>query len=434
MLCSMVMLWMCTNMLCVGDRATLARDERVRYLSRMNIDATGAHGLTDCRPPKKNASWGLTNKMGQANVLRLGYRASHGRIESPLTLGGTPRRNLSPSDIELKDLPTMHGNPAGDAPAIPEPKAAAPIPIYDPRDALRADAVPGSFSLYTPMNAQRGYGDEEESKKEVYDDEYDERAGAAEEGKRRQPPAIRANPPLESVVPGKIIRYLEDKADGTLPDYIPAPPAGPCRPPPCLGSRTTPLRFLPCFKPLQWVLITFCEQSSFCEWWGSFFLECESYRQSLIWFALLTDLASMVLITISIFGISDQEDIVKLLPWATGSLKVNGHKMNVWFGLNGFVLETASSANFAFKDGFHYFDDISDEDCEDYSLCGSCGEVSLSMVESVSMALVTMFPTVFTDILRMYPQCKFFESFLPRLSSVPIDSLYPSLMVCNIYS
>ena len=63
MFCSMIMLWMCTNMLCVGDKATLARDERVRYLSRMNHDATGAHGLTDCRPPKKRASWGLTTKV-----------------------------------------------------------------------------------------------------------------------------------------------------------------------------------------------------------------------------------------------------------------------------------------------------------------------------------------------------------------------------------
>jgi hypothetical protein len=100
-------------------------------------------------------------KGGQAELLRLGYRASHGRIESPRSLGGGG--NLSPSDIELgnvSDIPSMPGKNTDEAAETPRPNASLPV-HYDPRDDRAANPVPGSFSLYTPLNSQSGYGDGE---------------------------------------------------------------------------------------------------------------------------------------------------------------------------------------------------------------------------------------------------------------------------------
>ena len=92
--------------------------------------------------------------------------------------------------------------------------------------------------------------------------------------------------------------------------------------------------------------------------------------------------------------------------------------MNMWFGLNGFVLETASSANFAFKDGFHYFDDISDEDCEDYSLCGSC---SLD-------GMVDLCPWPWS---RCFPQCSPISYACTRSVS-SLNLFYLAYLLCRL--
>jgi hypothetical protein len=68
--------------------------------------------------------------------------------------------NLSPSEIDLgsvDNVTSMSGKSVDEAPATPKPKA---IPAqYDGRDDIAANPVPGSVSLYTPMNLHSGYGD-----------------------------------------------------------------------------------------------------------------------------------------------------------------------------------------------------------------------------------------------------------------------------------
>ena len=144
MLVSMILLWMCTNMLCVGDKATLARDERVLYLSRMNHDATGNHGLTDVQPPKKKASWGLTNKLGQSGLLRLGYKPSHGRFDSAGFSIPRPQMQMhearEPSYRSKKEL----------EPEFEPVSSTPPPPMQDPRDIMLAESAGGSFSTWTP--------------------------------------------------------------------------------------------------------------------------------------------------------------------------------------------------------------------------------------------------------------------------------------------
>ena len=119
----------------------------------------------------------------------------------------------------------------------------------------------------------------------------------------------RANPPLESVVPGKIFvtSRIKPTETSTISQHLLLAHAD-RRPASAVGRL---LQFLPCFKPLQWVLITVCERAAL-RMVGSFFLECESY-QSLIWFALLTDLASGPH-SYLIFSISDQGTLSNSCP------------------------------------------------------------------------------------------------------------------------
>ena len=128
-------------------------------------------------------------------------------------------------------------------------------------------------------------------------------------------------------------------------------------------------------------------------------------------FALLTSLTSIALIIISICGMSDKKSALKSVGWAAGGMKVNGYECNMYFGLNGIYVEN-EVVGMAYPTGYYEFGGRNSDSCtvfssiamDDGDLCGGCGDISVDLVSSVITSLITMLPTVFTDILRMYRQ------------------------------
>ena len=163
---SIMLMWMCTNMLCVGDKAALRRDEKERYLRRLNFSPDGSYGMTDVRPPKKRASAGLdrSKKKGQLDVpLRLGYNRSWGRIHSPPSLGGAPPTLRKDVESAMEEKEEQDENAVGEEPSEIEIRPPETFRLDMSRhDDRVAEQVPGSMSLFTPHSVREEYDEWDE--------------------------------------------------------------------------------------------------------------------------------------------------------------------------------------------------------------------------------------------------------------------------------
>ena len=148
-------------MLCLGDKAVLRRDERERYLRRLNYAPDGSYGMTDVRPPKKRASAGLdrSKKLGQLDMpLRLGYKRSWGRIHSPPSLGGAPptlRKDVESAMEEKEEQDENAVGGGGKEIEIRQPEAFR-LDMSRHEDRF-TEQVPGSMSLFTPHSMREEY-------------------------------------------------------------------------------------------------------------------------------------------------------------------------------------------------------------------------------------------------------------------------------------
>jgi len=166
-----------------------------------------------------------------------------------------------------------------------------------------------------------------------------------------------------------------------------------------------------CFVPpcVKWCP-DFFEQNNFCELLGG--IGCISSlnlpgRLALMRLSLASNTIGMALTFVSCFAISKNYNFLMNFGFSKGfatGIDPEG-EIEISIGLRAVAFNYPNASHFRAVYGFEDFCDLGDEIdlLIDRDECDDCYEMSASLVSTLLLSLLTYLPSIFTDILRMYP-------------------------------
>mmetsp|Transcript_32814 Transcript_32814/g.37978 ORF Transcript_32814/g.37978 Transcript_32814/m.37978 type:complete len:322 (-) Transcript_32814:652-1617(-) len=167
-----------------------------------------------------------------------------------------------------------------------------------------------------------------------------------------------------------------------------------------------------CFVPPCVKLVPgFFEQNICCESWGKFGFIDSTDMKARLWLmriSLLSNCISLLLSIIACFAISTNYNILMNISFSKGiftpidSTYLDDITINV-----GLLAVAIDNPNTEGKGTVNGFDELCDDDVAgaffDQSSCHDCSDISSTLVTTLILSAITVLPSIFTDILRMYP-------------------------------
>ena len=203
----------------------------------------------------------------------------------------------------------------------------------------------------------------------------------------------------------KYKQYIVDRCDGH--SYGDNPEGG--KPPlPCCWVP-------PCVKWCPW----FLEQNPICPCKAFGHVGCTKaqnddstrVRRIVFTIGLLANIIGLGLTVFSCFAVSKDHGILTTASFSEGRVDPvdptsTVESIEIWIGLRAVAGRNPNSPVQDTVTGFDEFCDLLEEELERYindEQCGDCEESSQAYVGSVISSTVLYLPSIFTDILRMYP-------------------------------
>ena len=220
-------------------------------------------------------------------------------------------------------------------------------------------------------------------------------------------------------------QYIRDRCDGISKYGDSRPPLRPCLPPPCVKWCPSVL-----------------EQNCLCEWAGSLGLikpDNDKWRRRIFWVALVSNIVGFALTIVACFSISLHYDTLMKTAFSSGytvSDNPDFPGVKIGIGLRGIAIhrpfKTPSNVVWKFDEACNRSINTGSIDYFGDGVCSGCADHSAGLVSTLIVSLITYFPNIFTDVLRMYSNydvnCqKMFGSF------ITLASLLLSLYTWRVY-